>query len=699
MGVLDSLRGITRIFHQRGNAEAIATELDRAVALHEAGDLDGAQAVYRAILGVVPRHAEATHLLGLVAHQRGDHPQAVELIEAAIRADGARAVFHYNLGNARGAMDNAIGASQAYAEAVRLAPTHAAAWFNLGRARLEIGQVDLAEWAFRRAHENDPAMSIAAVQLAATLIGRADARSSVALPGASQGVEARLDEAIRLLEPHWPHVEDPRSARASLAGALVTRERFPEAVAHLDALLADTPDDAMLHELLANCHNQQGEMDLAVRHYREALRIETTRVAAWTSILGSLNYSATATPDEVADAHREWGVQASRGIARLPRAVRDASPDRPLRVAYISPDFRRHPVSYIFAPVLERHDPSQVLSYCYHAFNGEDTYTARLRGKASAWREVGGIDDMALADLLVRDRIDIAVDLAGHTTHNRLLALARRPAPVQASWLGYFNTTGLPAIDYFITDPHCSPDGSAAGSPAEQERWYVEKLARLPATRFVYEPSEYMPEPNSLPAGADGPVTFGCLNNAAKLNDAVLALWSRVLAAVPASRLLLQAGALSSDAGRTRMTDRLRHAGIDTARVELRPFATIDRAAFTYHDVDIALDPFPFCGGMTSFEALWMGVPVVTLPGPTVVSRQTHAMLVNLGMDGCSASSADAYVQAAASLAAERDKLSALRAGLRARFAASALADHAGFTRELEALYRRFWHAHLAAPA
>jgi predicted O-linked N-acetylglucosamine transferase (SPINDLY family) len=315
--------------------------------------------------------------------------------------------------------------------------------------------------------------------------------------------------------------------------------------------------------------------------------------------------------------------------------------------------------------------------------------TERMRRCAHHWRDIAGLDDATVADRIRADGIDILVDLVGHTKYTRLPVFARRPAPVQASWLGYFNTTGLATMDYFVTDPVSSPPG--------QERYFVEKLVRLPATRFCYEPPEYMPEVGALPLRRQGYVTFGSLNNIAKLNDHVLALWARVLAAVPDSRLLLQASALSDPLFQRDFRASAARHGIPAERLELRRFAPIDQAARTYHDIDIALDPFPFCGGMTSLDALWMGVPVVTLPQTMIAGRQTASMLANLGLPELIAPDEASYLACAVELARDVERLATLRTGLRERFRRSPLADYEGFTRDLEHAFGEMWRAWLAA--
>jgi predicted O-linked N-acetylglucosamine transferase (SPINDLY family) len=458
----------------------------------------------------------------------------------------------------------------------------------------------------------------------------------------------------------------------------------------LEALAEARPDAVPVHNQLANCYNQLGRAADAVREYRETYRLAPEFHHALTSVLGTLNAVPDIAPEAVFEAHREWAAAVAAPLyPAAPRFANSRALGRRLRVGYVSPDLRRHPVGAMFAPVLDRHDPGRIETFCYYNYPRSDVMTERIRRGADHWREVAALDDAAVADWIRADEIDLLVDLVGHTKRTRLPVFARRPAPVQVSWLGYFNTTGLATMDYFVTDPVSSPPG--------QDRYFVETLVRLPATRFCYEPPEYMPEVNAQPARRQGHVTFGCLNNFAKLNDRVLALWARILAAVPGSRLLLQASALSDVLVQRDFRARAAALGIPADRLELRRFVPVDQAPRTYHDIDIALDPFPFCGGMTSLDALWMGVPVVTLPQVMIAGRQSASMLANLGLPELIAADESAYETAAVGLARDLDRLEALRAGLRARFRASPLADYERFTRALEDAFREMWQRWVAA--
>jgi len=667
--------------------DAIDSALERAIDLHEAGNLDEAGRRYREILEREPRNARALHLCGLIAHQRGDHAAALSLIEQALAIDSGDALFHFNRASVLLAMARRGPALDAYQAALRLRPRYPAALFNMATILAQTGDMIGSGDALVRALQLEPALPGAWEALAGQLIAHGEERLKNRSTPADQ-------KALEVLRAAWCSAADPLEARFMLAYLLQQRTHWSEAVSHYEAVLAARPGLWTARNNLGNCLNQLGRMDQAVAQYRAALAVNPDLPDIASGICSGVNYDPRYSPAEVFLEHRNWTLSFAR--KHYPAAVtwpdpeqsKTSDPGRRLRIGYLSPDFCRHPVSKLFAPIAARHDRSVVEVFCYYNFGRQDAMTERIRRTADHWREVAGQSDEELAARIRADGIDILVDLAGHTSQHRLLVLARRPAPIQVSWLGYFTTTGLDTVDYFVTDPHSSPAG--------QDAWFTEKLVRLPHTRFCYEPWEGMPEANFPPATRGGAVTFGSLNNLAKLNQQVLELWGRVLAAVPDSRLMLQAHGLGDAANRERFIALAADAGMPVERLDLRPFEFMQAGASAYHGIDIALDPFPFCGGLTSFDALWMGVPVVTLPQALIAGRQTASMLANLGCGELIARDATDYVRIAAALAADRARLGAYRATLRDRFRASPLADYAAFTRHLEQAYRRMWRGWLA---
>lgn len=393
--------------------------------------------------------------------------------------------------------------------------------------------------------------------------------------------------------------------------------------------------------------------------------------------LTGLEYDPAVSDAERLRAASDWGEWAvSRAGGERPRPGFAPMQGRPLRVGYVGADFCQHTVGLFVKDVLKAHDRSRVQVFVYSAGQQNDWVTQEISG-ASAFRQVAAMDDNTLAAQIRGDAIDVLVDLSGHTAGSRLTAFAHRPAPVLVAWLGYFATTGLPCMDAVLLDEWHAPPGT--------ESQFVERVIRLPQGRFCYQPAPWAPgEVASAPCLRNGWVTFGCFNNTAKLNSTVFGLWSRILNAVPDSRLILKWRSFNDPGFRREVTQAFVEQNIRPERIELRGPSFHTDLLKQYGDIDIALDPFPFTGGLTSCEALYMGVPVITWPQSRVVSRQTHALLHQIGRPEFSAADAEAYVQKAVSLAANIGMLTDTRSGLRASMRDSALMDVAGFTRQLE---------------
>jgi predicted O-linked N-acetylglucosamine transferase (SPINDLY family) len=340
-------------------------------------------------------------------------------------------------------------------------------------------------------------------------------------------------------------------------------------------------------------------------------------------------------------------------------------------------------VGFYILPALFHHDSGQYEAICYSNSKESDNFTERLKSYADGWRDVVDLKDEELHDLIIEDKIDILVDLSGHTGGNRLFIFARKPAPVQATWIGYFFTTGLSEIDYILMD-------DTAVLPGE-EKYFSEKVIRLEKTRFCYEPPKNAPEVAELPALKNGFITFGCFNNLAKVTPAVLQLWGAVLNAVPGSRLFLKSHALVSDNVKERISTQFGKQGVSPDRLIFRGASPHVDMLAEYGDMDIALDPFPFNGGLTSCEALWMGVPVITLFGKRPIARQTSGFLKTIDLDGFIAQNEKEYVELAVRWSSSTEELSEIRSSLRKKMSDSLLCDGKRFATNLENTYREMW--------
>jgi predicted O-linked N-acetylglucosamine transferase (SPINDLY family) len=422
--------------------------------------------------------------------------------------------------------------------------------------------------------------------------------------------------------------------------------------------------------------------------FRRALVFDPGHVKARSSLLFALNYSDRLTSGEIYRQSRKYERAQRRHIpAPATTFANPPDPERPLRVGYLSGDFYRHSVSFFFEPLLKNHDGAKFQTVCYSSVQQPDETTARLKESTSLWRECSELGDGELAERVRGDGIDILVDLAGHTGAKvRLPALLQKPAPLQVSWLGYPNSTGISSIDYRLTDADADPAG-------EGDRWYSERLVRLPDGFLCYQPPVDAPEPAPAPLLHNGFVTFGSFNILPKLSASTVALWAELLREVPDARLLLKCHPLGDQRTRERVLRLFARFGVDPRRLTLLPVVPAQEHLALYREIDLALDPFPYNGTTTTCEALWMGVPVLTLTGDSHAGRVGTSLLKRVGLPELVARDTGEYLAIARSLAADRDRLSRYRGELRQMMAASPLCDGELFARNVEAAYRAIWRS------
>lgn len=640
----------------RGRTRA-EESLARGVAAHERGDLADAAEWYQRVLDAHPHHADATHLLGLVALRRGDATGAVRLIRQALTQDAANPAYHKNLGNALGALGAWEEAAEAFRRAVSLAPEDPRALSGLGNALVQAGRTDEGLKRLQEATAAAPDFAEGHYNLG-TALWRA---------GRHAAAEAALRRATELAPGLAP-------AHYNLGCVLLEAGRPEEARACLSKAAGLAPDDADVHNNLGSACLRVGLVEGAAASFLRALELRPDFAAAHSNLLLCLQYDPDMSPEALLDLHQEWsrrhgGARRHHGAdVRRAMSVRG----RPLRIGLVSPDLGRHPVGYFLLGLLEHHDPRR-LHFTAYSDREDDDVTDRLKAAAEAWRDTRGTDLDGLEHLIRSDGIDVLVDLAGHTGGNRLPLFARRAAPVQVTWAGYVGTTGLSAMDYILTDRHYTPHDEV---PA-----YTERPLRLPHAYVTYTPPSYAPDPGAPRRPEGNGITFASFNNPAKLNPQVLDAWAAVLEKVPGSRLLLGYQGMDTAPMKERVRRAMAAHGVDEERLEIRGGTSHPELLAAYQEVDIALDPFPYSGGLTTCEALWMGVPVVTLRGRTFASRHATSYLTELGLEDLVTHTHEAYVARAVTLAADRDRLTALRCGLRPRMAASPLCDHAGFAR------------------
>ena len=558
-------------------------------------------------------------------------------------------------------------AENGYRAILQDSPQHADSWNLLSVIALQIGNLESALALAQRAVELRPDSAVCRNTMGQVLErhGREDEAAGC------------YESAIEL---------DPSYAEGhnNLGVLRARRDRLAEADAHYLKAIELDPGYAEPHTNRGNLLKDRGELDAAIRCYRRAIELRPDLSQLHSNLLLTLHYHPDYSPADLLREHLAWAQRhvAPLAAARRPHA-NSREPDRALRVGFVSPDFREHPVARFVLPLFRDLDRGQVEVFAYSDVTSPDSVTGMVRRHVNHWRDVAALDGQALADAVRADGIDVLVDLTAHSGHNRMLTFARKPAPVQVTYLAYCSTTGVDAIDYRITDRFLDPPG--------EESHYTETSIHLPHCYWCYSAPPLGRTPASRRAG---PPTFGCLNNYAKVSDVTLALWARLLRRVPEAQLLLYA---RTEAHRDRVHRALRDGGIDESRATFVGRQSLALYLETYRDIDVALDPYPYGGGTTSCDALWMGVPVVSLAGRTPVSRAGSTLLSNLGLEHLVARSEEQYVDCAAELIRDQGRLAELRRQLRGRLESSPVMNATQFARDFEAALRPAWRAWCAS--
>lgn len=577
--------------------------------------------------------ADARLMCGLISGLRGDNVRAEDFCRQALTLEPKLAIAHFNLGIALRSQNRFAEACQSFKRATALLPGYSEAMDALAHA-----YIALSDW-----------------------------------PAAVQA----LKEIIAI----WP-------GKAEIYGNLGTvyqaMGRIGDAIAAYETALKNNPRLRVTLNSLGSAYASQGDFEHAERCYRQCLVAAPADTQARSNLLMLLNDLPDADPAKVFEEHLEWGRVAEARILLMDPIESDRDSQRRLRVGYLSPDFREHSVASFIEPVLRQHDRSRFEVCCYSSLPMPDETTRRIRAAVDVWRDIDKLSDAETAHLIREDHIDILIDLAGHTGNNRLDIFAAKPAPVQMTYLGYPNTTGLRTIDYRITD--------RVADPAGEEAHYSEELLRLDGCFLCYQPDPNTPDVAPLPASTNGHVTFGSFNNFSKINRGVLQLWARVLKQVPSSRLLLKCPALTDATVQERVSTALQALGIGIERVDLLGHTpTRQEHLALYAKMDIALDTFPYNGTTTTCEALWMGVPVLSLVGERHAGRVGASLLNAAGLADWLADTPESFVAIAQAMAADVIRLSHLRESLRGQLAESPLCDAVGFVRRLELAMQQVW--------
>jgi protein O-GlcNAc transferase len=709
--------------------------LRQAFQHHQSGQLAQAESLYQKVLAEQPYNADAMHLLGVAALQSRRFDKAVELIQKAIvispksveyyvnlgaaldglnRLDESAAAFekavqlkpeiaetHANLGKVLRRLGKHHEAVAACRKAVELRPNYLKAHINLGGMLLEMKVWDEAADAFARLIAIRPDLAEAFVGLGTAFKGKRDL--GPAIEAFQRAAELQPDQieiyqtlcALLFLTCQWDlAIECCRKAIAirpdsidllfDLGVAFRKARRPEEARECFQKILAARPHAMNALHNLGNTYRDTGQVAEAIEIWEKVLEENPKSANADSNVVYNLLFDPRQDSESIFRRTRLWG-QRHASHDPVPAFQNDRQPQRKLKIGYVSPDFRAHVATLFTVSLLAHHNRQEFEIFCYSNVQNEDKITPRFKALADQWRDISGIDDDAAAAMVRADGIDILVDIAQHMGDNRLFLFARKPAPVQVAWLGYPGTVGLEAIDYRLTDPYLDPPGVG-------DEFYVEKSIRLPDTFWCYDPAALyggeIPEISPLPALKNGHVTFGSLNNFCKINDIVLDLWATVLQAIPTSRLLVL---VPPSVRRKWFLDRMALHGVASERIAFVPFRSRAEYLNTYARFDLGLDTIPYNGHTTSLDSLYMGVPVITEVGKTVVGRAGWSQLSNLNLTELAARSDDEFVRIAIDWSNDLARLSELRKTLRQRMEESPLMDAKRFAAGMEFAFRAMW--------
>jgi predicted O-linked N-acetylglucosamine transferase (SPINDLY family) len=645
-----------------------AANNNRGSALFALERFDEAEVALKEAVRVAPSSAEAHYRLGVAQFAQHKFAEAIEAYDKSIELNASDAATHYAHGHALLALKKNREGLEAIGRSLELQPRAADVHFEYGELLEENGRPLEAIAAYGRANELNPEAAIPYVRKANVLRG-----------------VSRLDEA--LIAADKAIALDPVLAIAHNARGTVLKNlwRVHEARDALTKALEIAPDLAAVHNNLGNVHKAMVNFEDAKASYEAAMELAPGNIDYVGNYLFCLNYDPAQGTAELAENHvRAMSTCVDECADFIPDA-RSLNPDRSLRVGLVSADFGRHPTGYFLEGVMKNANADQVTYYCYSGRKKIDDVTLRFMDMAEAWRSTLGVSGVDLQKMVRDDQIDILIDLSGFTAGTRVLTFSQKSAPIQMTWLGSCHTTGLGTIDYILVDPTYVPAGD--------EAFFTEECIRLPDIRWTYFAPDYAPEVKPPPCVENGYVTFGSFNNLTKLNDQVLDLWARVLSETPNSKLLLSWRSFCEVAQRNLFIEALAARGIGAERLEFIAGGKSHKDVLDeYRLVDIALDPFPFSGCTTTCELLYMGVPLVTLPNRRPASRQSLGFLSTIDRMEWVAKDEDDYVRIATRMAADQDRLAAMRSEQRSRILGSPMSDHEKMARNVEAAFRKAWH-------
>ncbi|MBF0195307.1 MAG: tetratricopeptide repeat protein [Magnetococcales bacterium] len=617
------------------NKALVAQEaMEKGVAFHKAGNLKEASKWYNKVLAIQPQHTMALSNFGLALKDLGQLDAAISCYKKTLSLDPNLAGVHNNLGLAYKEQGKFVLALESYHKAISIDPNFGAVFNNLGLVQNELGELDEANKSYKKAISIQPSFAQAYNNLGLTL-----------------KEQLKTDEAEYFLKK-----------------AVALKPNFAGAHNNLGLVLKD-----------------QGKLTQAIVSFQKALAINPRYEKAHSNFLFTISYYVMFDSEQTLQAHLQWDKHHGQQEVKktyLHKASGDKN--KKLNIGYISSDFKRHPVAAFMHNILQGHNKNQFKIFCYSGVKYPDNITSNFKKIADIWQDTTGLSDTMLADNIYRDKIDILIDLSGHTNNNRLKVFAKKPAPIQATYLGYCNTTGLHAMDYWLTDNVLTPVDSCEKS--------VETILPLSGCWVCYQPYDTVPVEMSKREPDDG-VVFGSFNQISKLTDNVVKLWSSILSQTPNSKLLLKTKYLNNPNSQKTVLNKFLKNGIEAKRIILQ--GSSKSYMKEYGLIDIALDPFPRTGGATTCDALWMGVPVITLAGKRMIERQGASILTAIGKSNWIAQSDEEYAKKAIELAQQGIRNSDMRVELHNIVANSSLCDPQNFVADLESAYRKMWLSHI----
>lgn len=706
-------------------------DIERALEMLQAGALDEAKAIYLRVLSDAPENPDAWHLLGMTLHAAHEHTAAIECLQNASHLVPNHPDILSNLGLVFRAAGNLIQACWHLEQASQAQPDSETIHNNLGTVYLELGKLEAAESQFETAISLNESFDNAAMNLGnvwqrmgksrdaeqiyrQALLNQPKNVSVLTNLGEALRNQGKWEESVEVLEQVIKLAPNQVETRLNLGRSLINLRRLPEAEWHFNELISQHPDLPKPYHYLGKLKLEQrdfkhaesnieraleldekdmfalsslgfacietGQLKKAENCFREVVRTAPDMSDAHGSLLFLMSSSVQTTPRELFDETKKWAAKHGN-LERLAPHENQRQTNRKLKIGYVSPDLRNHAVASFFKPVLQSHDSELYETYCYAEIASPDAITEQLISNSDHWFYTKGLSNRQVAEKILSDQIDILVDLAGHTANNRLIAFAHRPAPIQVTWIGYPNTTGLDSIDYRLT---CDVQ-----NPINEPTFHTEELIRMPFGSFCFSTPKNAPDVGSLPAERNGYVTFGSLHRPLKISETARDQWAEVLRSCPNSKMLIFNTRFNAESAEELLWA-LESRGISRDRIDIQNQYDGDSYLNIYKQIDIGLDVTPWAGATTTMEALWMGVPVIAYYGDRRSARSTAAILKNVGHEEWIAYSAEQYVELATNFSSDMHELGKLRKSLR-HDTESTIVNATKFTRELERTYRAMW--------